>query len=196
MPPTRERFADAYEGTPPWDVGHPQPDLCEALDRLDVAPGLALDLGCGTGELVLELARRGWQAWGLDATLPAIELARAKARERGVDATFVHGDALDLKPLGQRYDLICDCGLFHVIDDAEREAYVAQVRATLKPGGFHLMMGFQPHELEFGPRGYSPEALRGFFAEGFTERGLWPGVFATTGEPERPPAWVSLFQLR
>src|SRR5690242_10661819 len=112
---TREFFTTAYQGdAPPWDIGRPQRDLVTVFDELRIS-GSALDLGCGTGENALELARRGVDAWGVDSTLGAIEAARAKAAERGLSATFVHGDALELAALGRRFDTVLDCGLFHVI---------------------------------------------------------------------------------
>jgi len=208
QPATKERFASAYERTPPWDIGRPQQDLVAAFDALDL-PGPVLDLGCGTGEHVLELARRGIEAWGLDATVAAVEAARAKADERGVaTATFVVGDALDLSPYRGRFRVILDCGLYHVIRDSERRTYVAEVTRALAPGGWHLMLGFQTNTTGFGPRGYSPSELRSAFSSGWRERFLREATFEAngaslrdgTGPPRRPDgrpgvaAWLSLFE--
>jgi SAM-dependent methyltransferase len=197
---TREFFTAAYEGAaPPWDIGRPQRDLVTAFDELQLS-GSALDLGCGTGEHVLELARRGVEAWGVDTTLAAIEAARAKAAERGLSATFVHGDALDLAALGRRFDTVLDCGLFHVISEEDRRRYVAALSHVLDAGGRFLMLGFATSRMERGPRGYSPEELRGYLA-GFREVFIRPAAYEV-----RPgmlpidealggmPAWVSLFE--
>jgi SAM-dependent methyltransferase len=197
---TREFFTTAYEGgPPPWDIGRPQRDLVTAFDELRIS-GSAVDLGCGTGEHVLELARRGVDAWGVDSTLAAIEAARGKAAERGLAATFVHGDALDLAALGRRFDTVLDCGLFHVISEEERRRYVAELAHVLGAGGRFLMLGFATNPGDRGPRGYSPEELRGYLA-GFREVFIRPGAYEV-----RPgmlpiderlggmPAWVSLFE--
>jgi SAM-dependent methyltransferase len=66
----------------------PRRSLAEALRRwcgtadatdqelLDRAPGAVLDLGCGPGRLVIELARQGRQAAGVDTSRVAVRLAR------------------------------------------------------------------------------------------------------------------------
>lgn len=191
--PTRERFLAAYDGEPPpWDIGHPQRDLVAAFDELGVA-GSALDLGCGTGENALELARRGLDAWGLDSTPAAIAAAEKKRDARGLRATFIVGDALDLAPLGRTFDTVLDCGLFHVITDEERRVYVAQLAHVLRPGGRHLMLGFATHTREQGPRGYTPDDLRAFFSPGYREVFIRATSFKALNATEGRPAWISCF---
>lgn len=197
---SREFFTTAYEGAaPPWDIGRPQRALVSAFEELRLS-GSAVDLGCGTGENLLELARRGLDAWGVDSTLAAIEAARAKAAERGLSATFVHGDALDLAALGRRFDTVLDCGLFHVIAEEDRRRYVAELPRVLDAGGRFLMLGFATNHAGRGPRGYSPEELRAYLA-GFREVFIRPAAFeARPGLPlidealGGVPAWLSLFE--
>lgn len=191
---TREFFVQAYEGQPPpWDIGKPQGDLVAVLDELSLS-GSALDLGCGTGELVLELARRGLDAWGIDSTPAAIAAAEQKRGARGLRARFVVGDALDLAPLGRTFDTILDCGLFHVIAEEDRLRYLKELPRVLPAGGRFLMMGFQTSRAERGPRGYSVEELRRYLADGWREVFVRPGTFETTlPGRESVPAWVSLF---
>src|SRR5579871_93102 len=47
-----EDFDDSYLGTPPWDIGRPQPVFAALLDEGDIR-GRVLDAGCGTGEHTL-----------------------------------------------------------------------------------------------------------------------------------------------
>jgi 2-polyprenyl-3-methyl-5-hydroxy-6-metoxy-1,4-benzoquinol methylase len=84
--------------------------------------GSVLDLGCGTGENILELARRGLDAWGLDATQAALDLAESKRVARGLSATFVHGDALDLSSLGRTFDTVPETELSSTGPDCARGA--------------------------------------------------------------------------
>jgi demethylmenaquinone methyltransferase / 2-methoxy-6-polyprenyl-1,4-benzoquinol methylase len=64
-----------------------------AADLARVGPGSrALDVATGTGDLAIELARRGAEVTGLDFSEPMLELARRKAP--GLD--WVQGDALEL----------------------------------------------------------------------------------------------------
>ena len=188
-----QRFVTAYSGDepPPWDIGRPQRHLLAAFDELAPA-GAALDLGCGTGEHVLELARRGLEAWGVDVIEAAIVKARAKAQAQGLDAHFVHGDATQLGGLGRSFDLVVDCGFFHMLADVGRERCVEQVRAVLRPGGHHVMLGFSTNPSEHGPRGYSRAELEASFAQGFTLVSVREAVFDVI-ERERP-AMLSIFQ--
>src|SRR5215204_4840352 len=110
-------FEAAYETTPPWDIGAPQPAFA-VLASAGLLRGRVLDVGCGTGEHTLMAAAAGCEAVGIDISSTAIRLAETKARERGTSARFVVGDARRLELLGERFDAILDCGLFHVFDDA------------------------------------------------------------------------------
>ncbi|MBK8256142.1 MAG: class I SAM-dependent methyltransferase [Polyangiaceae bacterium] len=190
---TKEFFVTAYEGTPPpWDLGRPQRDLVQLFAELNVS-GSAVDLGCGTGENVLELAQRGVEAWGVDSTPYAIAEAEKKRDRRGLKAHFVCGDALDLKALGRPFDMVLDCGLFHVIAEEERLRYVQELSNVLLPGGRFVMLGFQTNTTrERGPRGYSAEELRTYLAS-FREELLRPATYETN-DSAGVPAWLSVFQ--
>jgi ubiquinone/menaquinone biosynthesis C-methylase UbiE len=61
-------------------------------------PESALDLGCGSGRLTLELARRGAAATGVDTSANALAAARDRAGEAGVDVTFAHADMNEVLP--------------------------------------------------------------------------------------------------
>ena len=191
----KEFFTNLYDGgPPPWDIGRPQRDLMAAFDALALTGGTALDVGCGTGEHVLELARRGVAATGLDSTPAAIDAARSKAAERGIDAEFTVGDALDLGALGRQFDVILDCGLFHVISEDDRRRYVEEVRAALVPGGVHVMLGFSINPYERGPRGYSEAELRAYFADGFVEQSMQTAEYQVNDQEVGPPALLSVFE--
>lgn len=192
--PSRDRFVNAYDGAspPPWDIGKPQDVLVAVFDEISIA-GSVLDLGCGTGENVLELARRGLDAWGLDSTPAAVAAAEKKRDARGLTAKFVLGDALDLAPLGRTFDTVLDCGLFHVIAEDERRRYLQELAHVLRPGGRHLMLGFATNNTGLGPRGYSQEELRAYFGDGWREVFIRPTSFQAIGGPGTQAAWVSLF---
>jgi SAM-dependent methyltransferase len=56
------------------------------------SPQTALDIGCGSGRLTVELALRGAGATGIDTHAGRLEQARARARKAGVAARFVAAD--------------------------------------------------------------------------------------------------------
>ena len=72
-------------------------------------------------------ADTGCEAVGIDIASSAIRLAEAKAAERGISARFVVGDARNLTSLGEQFDVILDCGLFHVFDDDDRVPFVTSL---------------------------------------------------------------------
>ena len=80
-------------------------------------------------------AALGLDATGIDGSPRAIDLARAKAAQRGIDVRFLLGDALDLGSFGETFDTVIDSGLFHVFDDDDRARYVDSLRAATAPGG-------------------------------------------------------------
>ena len=71
-------FAGMYaEGIPPWQIDRPQPEVIRLIEQGKFESPV-LDLGCGTGDNTIELARRGLLVKGLDAVTEALERARKK----------------------------------------------------------------------------------------------------------------------
>lgn len=64
------------------------PDLIDALDERGVQPGRALDVGCGTGDNAIELARRGFDVTAIDVAERAPDMARSKAAAAEVSVDF------------------------------------------------------------------------------------------------------------
>jgi SAM-dependent methyltransferase len=96
----------------------------------------ALELGCGGGQVAIELARAGFRATGIDYAETAIELARANAREVGVDVTFAVGDALALAFADASFDLVVDNHALHcIVEPADRARVLAECYRVLVPGG-------------------------------------------------------------
>src|SRR5438552_5614848 len=116
-------FDSAYSGTPPWDIGRPQPEIVRLAAAGEIR-GDVLDVGCGTGENLLYLAGLGHGVVvGIDLSPTAIDKARRKAESRRQKARFVVGDALKLEKLRMNFDSVIDCGLFHTFSDEMRPAF-------------------------------------------------------------------------
>ncbi len=159
------RFVEAYEGTPPWDIGRAQPALQAAADA-GLVTGPVLDAGCGTGENALFFAARGFEVVGVDGVEAAIAAARAKAAARGLTAQFLVHDALSLEGLGRRFTTVVDSGLFHTFDDGERRQYVASLAAATALRARVFVLCFSEHETgEGGPRRVTQAELREAFDE-------------------------------
>lgn len=161
-------------GTPRWDTGVPQPEL-EQLVR-GLAPGRALDLGCGTGADAVYLAGHGWEATGIDFAPEAIAAAKKKAADAGVSAAFVLGDASRLADAGVRgpFDLLLDVGCYHTIPASRRDAYVAGAAGAARPGADFYLAGIaDPPRLWrlLGARGIGADEIKSRFGRYFSVAG-------------------------
>ncbi len=157
-------------GFTPWD-GHP---LAESLRTLvegnDALPaGTALELGCGTGDCSIYLAKHGWQVTAVDYVTQALDKARAKADAAGAVVNFARTDVTQLSSagLGDNFGLVVDNGCLHNMSDTDREAYVREVSAVAGPEARLLITAFRPGG-RFGVRGVEPEEMERRFTRGWT----------------------------
>lgn len=144
-------------GFTPWDGHALATSLRDLIEGGTVTPGTALDLGCGTGDNAIYLARNGWSVTGVDFVPAAIRKARVKAAAAGVDATLVHADVTRLRAegVGRGFDLIVDSGCLHGMSDADRDAYVREVTAVAATDARLLIVAFVPGA-SFGVPGIAP----------------------------------------
>ena len=137
----RERRASTrYAG---WETGYGNAKATIGrVFRNGHAPssGLALELGCGAGNITIWLAKQGFAAFGIDISPTAIEWARENAREEEVACTFRLGSVLDPGSFpGERADLVLDGNLIHCIVGDDRTRLFANIRRAMKPGGYLLV---------------------------------------------------------
>ena len=183
--------ASYQDGPAPWDTGQPQPEIVRLASEGGFA-GTVLDVGCGTGENALWLAESGLEVTGIDASPTAIASARAKAAARRVAARFEVADALDLRALRRRFESALDCGLFHVLDDAERRRYAQSLAEALGPGAQAHVLCFSDEEPPGpGPRRIAEWDLRSAFLGLFVVSRLRRGLFQSRIHPGGAKAWVA-----
>jgi len=185
-----ESFDDAYRGTPPWEIGRPQPALTELFDTGEVT-GRVLDVGCGTGELALLAASRGLDAIGVDSSRRAIAIARQRALDRNVGGVrFEVGDAMNLGFLGTAFDTVLDSGVFHVFDDEDRARYVESIRQVAVLGArYHLLVFSDATPGDWGPRRIRRDELDTAFAHGWELRTVEAATFEVTMTDVTVHAW-------
>jgi SAM-dependent methyltransferase len=183
-------------GTPPWDIGRPQPAFA-ALAGRGLLSGDVLDAGCGTGEHTLLAASHGARAVGVDVSAEAIGRARAKAAERGLAARFEVADALCLPALGLAAGTVIDSGLFHVFGDDERGRYAASLAGVLRPGGTCYLMCFSDRQPgQDGPRRVSQDEIRAAFGDGWDVVDIVAAEFMLTRGFSTPAAQAWLATIR
>lgn len=141
-------------GDMPWDTGEPDDHLVEFIRTGAVAPGRALEVGCGTGTNALWLAEQGFAVLGGDVAPLAIEQARAKAADARLDCRFETLDFLNEGVPGGPFDFVFDRGCFHVFDGADHRIKLAKrVAALLAPNGrwLSLIGSTEGPERDWGP---------------------------------------------
>ncbi|MFH1722900.1 MAG: methyltransferase domain-containing protein [Candidatus Altiarchaeota archaeon] len=116
-----------------------RPRLKAAVLLAQLQPGMRiLDVGCGRGEVVLECARRGAHAVGLDYSLNLIKLANKvkslHTSEEQLLMEFIYGNLNKLK-LDERFDRIFMLDLVEHLDDTELRRLFQSCRRLLSENG-------------------------------------------------------------
>ena len=187
-------FDSSYLGTPPWDIGRPQPQFVQLAEAGKIR-GRVLDVGCGTGENALFLAERGLEVVGIDGAPRAIRKAKSKAKARGVKVQFDVADVLDLPTPQPLFDTVIDSGLFHVFPDEDRPRLRDSLARVIRPGGLYLMMCFSEREPgDWGPRRVTQAEIRSTFIDGWSVESIEPSQFATNGRMTE--AWLATIRRR
>ncbi|HSD24552.1 MAG TPA: class I SAM-dependent methyltransferase [Solirubrobacterales bacterium] len=123
-----------------WESENAVSALVELFGRAEFRPRTVLELGCGDGVNAVFMATRGARVTAIDVSHTALEMARQKQREAGVEIEFIEGDIFGLDPAGQPFDLVFDRGLLHHLPVFRFEDYKRLVADWLAPGGhFHLI---------------------------------------------------------
>ena len=131
-------LAEKYSRKPVED-----PDTFErkiAITKSKMTPrDVILDIGCGTGSLVLRLAPIAAEVHGLDFSSEMIRIATDKFRAQNVDNVTFHIGPFDdsfTKFEDGHLDGICTYSLLHLVYNLP--ATLDQIFQLLKPGGFFI----------------------------------------------------------
>jgi SAM-dependent methyltransferase len=118
--------------------------LEKVFRRFRTAPKTILDLGCGTGNHALPMARRGYRVTGIDQSREMLALARKKAASLRTRPRFVHADMRSFH-LGRTFDAaVCMFGAFgYVLPERDAVRSLRSVHAHLEPGGLYVFEFWQ-----------------------------------------------------
>ena len=131
-------FAAVYQEQAPWDIGGVQPAMASLLAEYP-PQGPALDVGCGSGDLAIHLARQGSRVLGIDFVDEAIAQAKAKRDALPAEVTerldFQVADGLHPAKLGMLFGAIVDSGFYHLFEPGLCDRFVDDLARSLRPGG-------------------------------------------------------------
>lgn len=164
-------FSDAAQ----WDQRFDRPDYLFgtepnawlASQRALFEPGKrALAVADGEGRNSVWLARQGLQVDAFDLSPVGVAKARALARQSGVTVNYDVADCDAWEWPAAAYDYVVAI-FVQFADPASRARLFANMAAALKPGGFLLLQGYTPKQLDYKTGGpdilehlYTPELLR------------------------------------
>lgn len=135
------RWREIYSGTSFHDHTIQQ-RLVRTLATIDAKQpqpaGLhALDVGCGAGQLVVELARRGYRTSGVDLAAGMVAAARERATTAGVEATIEQADVAALPFPDESVDLLTALGVIEYLRD--QTPALREFHRVLAPGGYAIV---------------------------------------------------------
>ena len=138
---------DLYEDPLLYDrISQPSP-VSESfyVDEAIRSGGAILELACGTGRLLIPMARAGLEVTGVDIVRPMLDHARAKAEAAGVALDLVHGDMRGVH-LGRRFAMILIAfnSMLHLASLDDFRALLASIRRHLTPDGVFIFDIFNP----------------------------------------------------
>lgn len=107
-----------------------------------------LEPGCGSGRLIMAMAKLGYESCGLDLSKPMLGYLRQRLRRGKLSAETVHGDMTRMK-FSKRFDAaFCTFNTFrHLQNDADAIAHLRSVSDSLAPGGIYIL-GFHQIPLD------------------------------------------------
>lgn len=132
---------------------------------------LLLDVGCNWGRWTLAAAEAGFNAVGVDPSPEAVFAARRVARQLGLAARFVVGDARYLPFRDEQFDLGFSYGVWQHLSPENVELSAMELRRVVKPGAEILVQMASA----LGVRSLMQLARRSFrAAREFEVRYWWP----------------------
>ena len=186
-------------GDAPWDSGLVSRELRQLVDSGELAPpGLAIELGCGTGTNAVYLAQQGFTVTAVDFAAEAVERAQARARAAAVDVRFVCGDATKLDDVAGPFDLVFDRACYHCVRRAgQLSDYVKTVERLTRPGARLFILAGNPDAGEAGgPPKVRGAELVGDFERSFRLERLTAFRFEDAAGVAGPLGWSAMFVRR
>ncbi len=113
--------------------------IADLLTENGITGGILLDLACGTGTLSVEMAQRGFDVIGVDASGEMLSIAMNNAYEKGKQILFLCQPMQQLDLYGTINAAICTLdSINHLTDPADVQATFDKVSLFTEPGGIFI----------------------------------------------------------
>jgi SAM-dependent methyltransferase len=135
-PATARQYDERLAGTSLLDVDQ------RFAERHFDRPGRLIDLGCGTGRLLLPFARRGYRVLGVDLSEEMLRVAGERAAAAGVPVHLLRANLVELDCLADEFFDYAAClfsTLGMVMGPAQRRRVIRHAYRLLRPGGTFIL---------------------------------------------------------
>ncbi len=131
-----DKLANNWD-TPGVSLGENDLMILEKMKKYLKPSDIALDYGCATGSIALEIANTAKVVYGIDLSSKTIEIARRKADERKVkNIDFTHATIFDESLKKESFDVILALSILHLLKDSPQA--INRISQLLKPGGIFV----------------------------------------------------------
>ena len=104
---------------------------------------------------------------------------------------------LDVDTLEETFDVVLDCGLFHVLSDPARTRLASVMRNVMTPGSTYHLLAFSDRVPgDAGPRRVREDEIRTVFADGFSVDAVGEAYIEATFMDDPVPPWLARITRR
>ena len=135
-----EVFADFYDKlTDNVEYSKRAQYILDILKKHNHAPGLTLDLACGTGSLTLELKKAGVDIYGIDGSADMLSVALQKAADADEQILYLRQKMQSIDLYGTIDTCLCTLdSLNHLTDKRDVEKTFSRVSLFMNPHGLFV----------------------------------------------------------
>lgn len=148
--PIYSNFAYIYDKLM-YDIDYSKwADYIEEIFKINnFKPSLVLDLGCGTGNFCIEMARRGYEMIGIDMSLDMLNCAKAKSEEKGLNVLYLNQDMTNFELFGTVDVIVCLMdSLNYILYKKDIKRMFKLVKNYLNPDGIFIFDINTPYKFE------------------------------------------------
>jgi ubiquinone/menaquinone biosynthesis C-methylase UbiE len=113
--------------------------LIDIFDKYSITPESILETACGTGQITVRLAGRGYKLVALDISESMLSIAEEKARQKKLKIKFLNQDMTRLA-INNSFDcILCMCdGVNYIVDEVSLNNYFKRVYEKLNSNGIFI----------------------------------------------------------
>jgi 2-polyprenyl-3-methyl-5-hydroxy-6-metoxy-1,4-benzoquinol methylase len=117
-----------------------------------------LDCGCGTGEVLLSIAKKGYVIDGFDISNNMVDISQSKIQKHNIQGVHIWKDNICEFETKQKYDVIIVMGVFQYLTKSLQQQAYQQIKKALKSNGLLIisygnsifgLFTFNKHTVEF-----------------------------------------------